>query len=245
MNNKKKALVLVSVMCLSSSLAVPASAMSIDANYDKSISNVSYSSNVDSYKEWLASQINMKDSNSYEAQVFLNEFNHLTETEQELFVSYINDSDLLLDMLNSLFSSNDNVELANGDIVISNSQTLGNEEKVATSRAAVQHRKGTATRNVSVLGVKVFEYSGEIRYSHNGSAIKEISHANIWISTNWLPLVSFSWDNETTYGVGTTVAHHIKYCTWSFVHEKLGLTYGTHQIEITGSVSNSTTFSVR
>ena len=46
------------------------------------------------------------------------------------------------------------------------------------------------------------------------------------------------------YGKGTTVAHHIEYCTWSFVHEKLGLTYGTHQVEITGSVSNKTTFSV-
>lgn len=244
MNNKKKALVLVSVICLSSSLAIPASAMSVETNDDISISNVSPSLNVDSYKEWIASQNNMKDSNSYEAQVFLNEFNNLTETEQELFVSYINDSDLLLDVMNSLFNNEDYVELANGDIVISNSQTLSNEEKLVTSRAALQYRKGTASANVSVLGVKVFEYSGEIRYGHNGSAIKEISHANIWISTNWLPLLDFSWDNQTTYGIGTTVAHHIKYCTWSFVHEKFGVTYGTHQIEITGSVSNSTTFTV-
>lgn len=129
-------------------------------------------------------------------------------------------------------------------VVYTQQYHFDNEEKVVVSRAGIQNRIGTGSKSVSVLGLKVFEYSGEIRYSHDGSSIKTISHANNWISTNWIPLVSFSWDDESTYGVGTTVAHHIEYCTWSFVHEKLGLTYGTHQVEITGSVKNKTTFSV-
>lgn len=202
-------------------------------------------SNVDAYENWITSQVNLKNSNGCEAQTFLNEFHNLTEAEKDLFVSYITDSDLILEMLNSLFSGEDSVKLANGDVVITNTQTLDGRNKVVNNIAAIQDRIGTGYRNISVLGIKVFEYSGEIRYSHNGSSIKEIQHANIWISTNWVPLVSFSWDDESTYGVGTTVAHHIEYCTWSFVHEKLGLTYGTHQVEITGNTSNKTTFSVR
>lgn len=242
MKIKNKIFSLLLVLCLACSSVISVSA---DTNYEQAISNPNYSLSVDSYKDWITSKINMKDSNSYEAKIFLNEFNNLTEDEQELFVSYINDSDLLSDMLNSLFSSNDYKTLENGNIVISNYQTVQNEEKTIENRAAMQYRTGTGTRSVSILGVKVFEYSGEIRYSHNGSSIKGISHANIWISTNWVPFVSFSWDDESTYGVDTTVAHHIEYCTWSFVHESLGLTYGSHQIEITGSVSNKTTFTVK
>ena len=245
MKMKKKMFVLLLVLCLSCTSAISVSAASIDTDYDEFISKASHSSRVDFYKDWITSQINRKDLNGYKPQIFLNEFNNLTEDEQESFVSYISNSDLLLEMLNSLFNTNNHVELANGDIVISNSQTLDNGEKAVENRAAMQYRIGTATRSISILGLKVFEYSGEIRYNHNGSAVKGISHANIWISANWMPFVSFSWDNESTYGIGATVAHHIKYCTWSFVHESLGLTYGSHQIEITGSVSNRTTFSVR
>lgn len=52
------------------------------------------------------------------------------------------------------------------------------------SKVAIQNRIATGSKSVSILGLKVFEYSGEIRYSHDGSSIKTISHANNWISTN-------------------------------------------------------------
>lgn len=231
---------LVIVMALSFSTS--AFATSNEHNYDMSNRHIS---STDDYKNWVTSQANARNSNSSEAQTFLNEINNLTEMEQNLFVSYVTDSDLILEVLNSLFSGDSSVKLRDGDVVISNTNTIENGTKSSDGRATTQNRIGTGSRSVSVLGVKVFEYSGEIRYSHNGSSIKAIPHANIWISTNWIPFVSFSWDDESTYGEGTTVAHHIEYCTWSFVHESLGLTYGSHQVEITGSVSNKTTFSVR
>lgn len=223
------------------SFSTSAFAASNEGNSDMSYVHIS---STEDYKNWVTSRSDARNSNNSEAQTFLNEFDNLTEAEQNLFVSYVTDSDLILEVLNSLFTGNSSVKLQNGDVIISNTNALDNGAKVVDSRAATQSRIGTGSKSVSVLGLKVFEYSGEIRYSHDGSSIKTISHANNWISTNWLPLVSFSWDDESTYGEGTTVAHHIEYCTWSFVHEKLGLTYGTHQVEITGSVSNKTTFSV-
>lgn len=242
MKIKKKIFSLLLVLCLAFSSVISVSA---DTNYDQSTSNLNYSRlSVEYYKDWIQSQVNTKHSNSYEAQNFLKEFNNLTKYEQELFVSYLNDSDLILEILNLISSNKAYTALESGNIIVSNNQTFQNEETTIGPRATMQYRLGEGTSTVTIFGIEIFQYSGEIRYSHNGSSIKEISHANIWISKNWIPFTSFSWDDASTYGVGTTVAHHIEYCTWSFVHPNLGLTYGTHQIEITGSTSNKTTFTV-
>lgn len=238
-------LVLSLVMALSMSVTAFASTENtIDQTKVSSNNLIEDSLSVESYKNWITSQINKRDSNSYTSQILLKEFNNLTEDKQELFVSYISDSDLLLNIINLLSSEETYATLENGDIVVSSYQTPQDKKMEIGNKSTIQYRTGTGTKSVSVLGIKVFEYSGEIRYSHDGSSIKEIQHANIWISRNFIPFINFSWSDESTYGVGTSVAHHIEYCTWSFVHEKLGLTYGSHQIEITGSVRNVTTFGV-
>lgn len=242
MKIKKKIFSLLLVLCLTFSSVISVSA---DTSYDQSKSNLNSSTlSVESYKDWITSQVNTKDSNNYEVQNFLKEFNDLTEDKQELFVSYMNDSDLILEILNLISSDKASTTLENGNIIVSNNQTFQNKETVIGTRAEMQYRRGEGTSTVTIFGVKVFQYSGEIRYNHNGSSVKEIPSANIWISTNWIPFVNFSWDDTSTYGVGTTVAHHIEYCTWSFIHPNIGITYGTHQIEITGSTSNKTTFNV-
>ena len=79
MKVKSKLFTLFLAVCL-----VLTSVISVSANaYNKQLeSNLNHSLNVESYKEWIISQINMKDSNSHEAQIFLNEFNNLTQDEQ-------------------------------------------------------------------------------------------------------------------------------------------------------------------
>lgn len=158
-------------------LSLSTSAFAASNEGDSDMSYVHISSTED-YKNWVASRANVRNSNNSEAQTFLNEFDKLTEAEQNLFVSYVTDSDLILEVLNSLFISNSSVKLQNGDVIISNTNDFDNEEKVVVSRAGIQNRIGTGSKSVSVLGLKVFEYSGEIRYSHDGSSIKTISHAN-------------------------------------------------------------------
>ena len=59
-------------------------------NYEQSIVSSDYSFSVESYKDWIKDKINMKNSNSNDAQIFLDEFNNLSEDEQKLYVSYIN-----------------------------------------------------------------------------------------------------------------------------------------------------------
>lgn len=217
-----------------------------DNNYKYISSDLDGSLSVEYYKNLITSK---SDFESSETKTFLNEFNRLTKDEQELFVKYLNDTDLLIDVLNLASSNEEHAELANGDIVISNTETFEANAKDKNleyaTKAAIQTRTGTATRSVSILGVKVFEYSAEIRYTHNGVSIQQIPYANIRVSRNFIPFVDFSWSNQKTYGVGTRVAHHLRNCTWSFVHPKLGLTYGTQQVEITGNTNNQTTFSVR
>ena len=246
---KNKLFGLPLTICLALASAVPASAStfptSVDTSSIQSSINLNDSLSVESYKDWITSQINMRNSNSYEAQNFLNEFNNLTEDEQELFVSYINDSDLTLNILNLLSTDEDYSTLENGNIIISNDQTFQDKETTVANRATIQNRTATGTQSVTILGIKTFEYKGEIRYSHNGSSISGISHSNIWISRNFIPLVDFSWSNASTYGVGSSTARHINYCTWSFVHQSFGMTYGTHQIQISGNVKNQTTFTVK
>ncbi|MDU7536580.1 MAG: hypothetical protein E7K67_06230 [Peptostreptococcaceae bacterium] len=213
-------------------------------NYEQSIVSSDYSFSVESYKDWIKDKINMKNSNSNDAQIFLDEFNNLSEDEQKLFVSYINNPDLMLEIMNTFSSDISHKTLKNGNIVIEDTYTVQNEGDIVQAKAT-QNRVGTGKRSITILGVTVFEYSGEIRYSHNGSRILSIPYADIWISRNWIPFVSFSWTKETTYGENSTIAHHIESCKWSFVHPSLGLEYGSHQVEITGSVYNKTTFSVK
>ena len=213
-------------------------------NYEQSIVSSDYSFSVESYKDWIKDKINMKNSNSNDAQIFLDEFNNLSEDEQKLFVSYINNPDLMLEIMNTFSSDISHKTLKNGNIVIEDTYTVQNEGDIVQAKAT-QNRVGTGKRSITILGVTVFEYSGEIRYSHNGSKILSIPYADIWISRNWIPFVSFSWTKETTYGENSTIAHHIESCKWSFVHPSLGLEYGSHQVEITGSVYNKTTFSVK
>ena len=213
-------------------------------NYEQSIVSSDYSFSVESYKDWIKDKINMKNSNSNDAQIFLDEFNNLSEDEQKLFVSYINNPDLMLEIMNTFSSDISHKTLKNGNIVIEDTYTVQNEGDIVQAKAT-QNRVGTGKRSITILGVTVFEYSGEIRYSHNGSKILSIPYADIWISRNWIPFVSFSWTKETTYGENSTIAHHIESCKWSFVHPSLGLEYGSHQVEIRGSVYNKTTFSVK
>ena len=213
-------------------------------NYEQSIVSSDYSFSVESYKDWIKDKINMKNSNSNDAQIFLDEFNNLSEDEQKLFVSYINNPDLMLEIMNTFSSDISHKTLKNGNIVIEDTYTVQNKGDKVQAKAT-QNRVGTGKRSITILGVTVFEYSGEIRYSHNGSKILSIPYADIWISRNWIPFVSFSWTKETTYGENSTIAHHIESCKWSFVHPSLGLEYGSHQVEITGSVYHKTTFSVK
>lgn len=198
---------------------------------------------VESYRDFLEERIS-NNQQVEDTKDVLSDFENLSSNEREKFISYINNPDLNLEILKALSENKTYVAFNNGDIVVSSNEQFDQEDSIQ-ARSSIQSRTATASRSVSVLGLKVFEYSGEIRYKHNGSSIRSIDHANIWISRNFLPLVDFSWNDSSTYGVGSRTAHHIEYCTWSFVHEKIGLTYGSHQIEITGNVNNNTTFSVR
>lgn len=200
---------------------------------------------IESFREFMKEKINHDDVNGVRAKELLIGFEKLSQEKKDKFISYVNDSDLTLKVLNALSDNNSYVTFKNGDVVVSNTQEVKVYNDVSAKRAYMQSRIATGSKSVSIFGLKVFEYSGELRYRHNGSSIRSIDHANIWISSNFLPLVNFSWDDKSTYGVGTRVAHHIEYCTWAFVHKTFGLTYGSHQIEITGSVYNRTTFTVR
>ena len=166
-------------------------------NYEQSIVSSDYSFSVESYKDWIKDKINIKNSNSNDAQIFLDEFNNLSEDEQKLFVSYINNPDLMLEIMNTFSSDISHKTLKNGNIVIEDTYTVQNEGDIVQAKAT-QNRVGTGKRSITILGVTVFEYSGEIRYSHNGSKILSIPYADIWISHNWIPFVSFSWTQETT-----------------------------------------------
>ena len=87
-------------------------------NYEQSIVSSDYSFSVESYKDWIKDKINMKNSNSNDAQIFLDEFNNLSEDEQKLFVSYINNPDLMLEIMNTFSSDISHKTLKNGNIVI-------------------------------------------------------------------------------------------------------------------------------
>ena len=143
-------------------------------NYEQSIVSSDYSFSVESYKDWIKDKINMKNSNSNDAQIFLDEFNNLSEDEQKLFVSYINNPDLMLEIMNTFSSDISHKTLKNGNIVIEDTYTVQNEGDIVQAKAT-QNRVGTGKGSITILGVTVFEYSGEIRYSHNGSKILSIT----------------------------------------------------------------------
>lgn len=195
---------------------------------------------VESYKDWIKLNVDSEYAND-----FLKEFNALTSDEQELFITYLNDVDLIAEIFNAIFNTYDSVTLGKGDINISSSFSYQNENAENEYKSNIQNRVATADRWVDILGITVFQYSAEMRYSHNGSTVTRIDHANIWISRNLFPFTTSTWGNKSTYGVGTSTATHIDYCTWSFTHPSLGLTFGTHQIEITGNVRNQTNFWIR
>lgn len=197
---------------------------------------------VDSYRNWVQSQVNMKNTNNKEINDFLIDFDALKDDEKELFISYLNNPDTLKEMISAVFGENDNFTLSNGNIIIKSDYMVSQNKDSINSKAALQSVIATGSKNVEILGVKIFEYSGEIRYSHDGTTVLIIPSANAWISRNFLPLYSFTWSDKSTTGVGTSVATYIGYCTWSFVHNQIGMTIGTHQVGIDGNVRNTGTF---
>lgn len=199
---------------------------------------------INSFRDFLEDKIENNDSNSVNAEELLIEFEKLSPNKKEKFISYINDPSLISETLNSLLEDEGYASFKNGDVIVSSNVEYKNSQDSLIERGSLQSRIATGSRSVSILGLKVFEYSGELRYTHNGSSIKSIEHANIWISRNFIPFHTFTWSDSSTYGVGSNTAHHIKYCTWSLVHNSLGLTYGSHQIEIKGNIYNNTIFTV-
>ena len=119
-------------------------------NYEQSIVSSDYSFSVESYKDWIKDKINMKNSNSNDAQIFLDEFNNLSEDEQKLFVSYINNPDLMLEIMNTFSSDISHKTLKNGNIVIEDTYTVQNEGDIVQAKAT-QNRVGTGKRSITIL----------------------------------------------------------------------------------------------
>lgn len=173
----------------------------------------------------------------------IDQFNNLSENDKSKLVEYLSSKEVMTQILDSMISNNNNVEMKNGDIQILNEKFEENES-INLNRASEEYRKATYIKTVKMFGLSILESTAWIRYSHDGSSILEIQGKNFVISRNFNPLLYSSWSGKTSWKTKTT-AYATADLTFSFIYEGLGIVIDTGEAMVSGNIYNETDGYVR
>lgn len=186
---------------------------------------------VDSYKNWiLTSQL---DSSSADRAQFFSEFEALTPTQQQLFVSYLNDEDLMKSVVTSFLQSKEPQVYADGNITVEEVTDFDSPNTLATYST-----KATHTRTIQFFGIDVVEVSNYVEYTHNGSSILGVTRGGMITGKNFVPFLGISYSNDSLY-VQSNRAYHVSDLTCEFLYEGSGIVYGSAEYGVYGTPSGT------
>lgn len=235
----KKCIILVTsfIMMLCFSFGGTASANSILKN-----------ENIEKYGAWINEKIETADGTEKEDfEETLQAFKRLPAEDQEKFVEYMYNPVLQEEIVTEFLSiePGETKQLRDGDITIAGHPGLSGEdsfdltsEGYAPSGYAI--RKGTYNRWVKMLGIKVFQTTSWVKYTHDNTTMKEVISCNHFTSKNLAPTLatSYSLCDKT---LGTKTATSTSDITFSFIWEGLGIIMGTGELGVQGNVNGKVT----
>jgi hypothetical protein len=183
---------------------------------------------VDGYKQWLSTTSTKADTLDSNRLEMLMAFESLGEKQQELFVSYLNDKQLMSEIMEA-FMNDEPSTFANGNIIITSVESIPNV--IAKAQTKASH-----TRTISFLGIDVVQVQNYVTYNHTSTTITGIVKGGMVTVKNYTPFLGISYSNSTTYYTSTR-AYHVADLTCSFLFENSGIVYGSAEFGVYGTPS--------
>lgn len=168
--------------------------------------NISYT--IDSYKDFLQET----DIDTF------NQFSRLSQWDQEIFLSYINNPE-------KLKAAIENPENTHGEVVmrkniVSRSEWVSWFRFYNSSRLRTQHIEFSNALNI--LGIDVIRITAWMKYQHDGSKIREILSSGTRIDRNISVISGYDVQGETSYHDGN-IATYQSYINVTFSYSALNL----------------------
>ncbi|WP_149095700.1 hypothetical protein [Paenibacillus terrae] len=222
---KNTAVILTGVLALTAVAPLAASAAptaGIEVNDQSSVQQIEINSPSD-YIAWLKGQDG--------AETTLEQFDKLSESDQEKFVKYLNDLEVQKQVLKA-FDSEQDVALYGGDIVVSHKEDAPSKvTPQAMNYTVADSSKGT------FLGITVSELRSTVTYRVSGTPGNqqiEVLSGSGQVVRNYNPIIGITVSSERPYTSGDRqYAYQVNY----FAHDfkgTWGLTYGTVKHTLSG-----------
>ncbi|NMP11539.1 hypothetical protein [Paenibacillus polymyxa] len=240
-NLKNTFVILTGVLALTAVAPLAASAApssEINANIKQDVSESLVGINTpQDYISWLKDQDkSISTSSSQDSSEVIKQFSQLSTSDQEKFIKYINDPEVNKAFFNAMASSED-VSLYGGDIKVEHNKGA-NETNSKVSPQSINYTvSGYSTG--SFLGVKLSELRTDLTYTVGGTSqsnltVTQLLGSKANVTYNYNPTVKIEALSMNPYirfdkKAAVTTGNY----NFNFIHEKLGLEYGTiiHHME--------------
>lgn len=198
------------------------------------------------YKNWLNEKIkNSKDaSEKSDLKATLKQFESLSTSDQEKFVSYINNKEFIINALKTGTNAKNKKTVINSDVSITKDTVKEIEPKNSLFDSMLYSsdeisKKAQVSNTLEILGVDILKTTAWVRYHHNSSTVTSVDSANFVTSRNLLPGCSSSWSTpeKTIDDEGRAVA--TADITFTFLYKGWGPTIGSAEMGVRGDADEN------
>ncbi|GIN13050.1 hypothetical protein J26TS2_29170 [Shouchella clausii] len=196
----------------------------------------------DDYEAWFKEEV----SNSVNEELIesYSQYNELSEEEQLKFIDYLYNPEIQETVMEAFSNEMEvtNVERVSEkldgyeDIVITTeivTPTVGEDQEFGI----MANRTAKYWRYVTFLGIKVFQTTSTVDYSHNGSRVTSVGAGDHYVSRNLNPTLNISWSGKRQSYTSTRAQSRV-HMQWNFIHKGLGITYGAGELGVWGNHKN-------
>ncbi|KTS84425.1 hypothetical protein NS115_03565 [Paenibacillus jamilae] len=228
---KKTAVILTGVLSLTAlapAAALAAPATDVEVN-QQSVQQTEINTPTD-YISWLKGQEGAEDA--------AQKFSDMSQSDQEKFIKYINDPEVIKTITNAIATSkgDDKISLNGGDITVRTEQTV-TPSRVVSPQAkdyAVQQR-ATST----IMGIEVVQVRERVEYRVEGTPstqrVTEVLNGGGVVDKYWVPMGRMDVKDDKGYVNSSGLATQRSVFTTSFVHPKFGLVVATNNFTVYGN----------
>ncbi|MNW45997.1 hypothetical protein D3C74_232740 [compost metagenome] len=165
--------------------------------------------------------------NDNDSSTILEQFTSLPKEDQQKFVDYMNDPDVIKSIFNGIQSGKDS-DLYNGDIKVRVDQDKENSTTPFATEYTPYSEIVVSTFGINIITTKVY-----IHYRVSEGKVTDILNGGGTVTRNWFPVVNVTIQEDKPYiNSDKRSAYQTAYFTWIFIHPSLGevVETGTHTI---------------
>ncbi|MCM3548919.1 hypothetical protein [Shouchella clausii] len=193
------------------------------------------------YETWLKEEVSS--SQDIELLESLEAYEQLSEEEQLKYIDYMYNPEAQEAVMDAFTNI---VEVDNSQTL---TETLDDYEGIEISTEVVTpsvnkddisimaSRTSTYKRYVTVFGIKIFQSTSVVDYTHNGKKVTGVGAGDHYVSRNLNPTLNISWSGKRQTYSSTRAQSRVN-MQWNFVHKNLGITYGGGELGVWGNHKN-------